>query len=103
MKYQLVIQFPGKSTDDFDHLIEIEDELEEKLTDNSEVDGHDFGSGEMNIFILTNEPVETFNQVKTILAEMDDDLSVVKVAYRDIEAEDFTILWPNNLTEFVVT
>ncbi len=103
MKYQLVIQFSGESEDDFEHLIEIEDELEEKLTSASEVDGHDFGSGEMNIFILTNEPVETFKQVKTIIAEKDDDLSVMRAAYRDIESEVFTILWPNDLTEFVVT
>ena len=103
MKYQLVIQFPGESEDDFDHLIEIEDEFEEKLTDSSVVDGHDFGSGEMNIFILTNEPVETFKKVKTIIDGKDDYISVMRAAYRDIESEVFTILWPNDLTKFVVT
>jgi hypothetical protein len=101
MKYQLVIQFSGKSMDDFDHLIEIEDTLEENLTGDCEVDGHDFGSGEMNIFILTEEPVETFMQTKSLLDH--DDLSNMKAAYRDIEAEKFTILWPKGLTKFVVT
>ena len=101
MKYQLVIQFVGESEDDFDHLIQLEDELEELLSDESEVDGHDFGSGEMNIFILTNEPNGTFEQVKAALTKKD--LSTMKAAYRDIESEVFSILWPKNLTEFVVT
>jgi len=103
MKYQLVIQFPGESEDDFDHLIEIEDELEERLPDIAEVDGHDFGSGEMNIFIFTNEPVETFEHIKTIFTDRNNELSDMKAAYRDIESEVFVILWPDGLTEFVVT
>ena len=100
MKYQLVIQFSGESEGDFDRLIELEDELEELLSDESEVDGHDFGSGEMNIFILTNEPSGTFEQVKSALTKKD--LSTMKAAYRDIESENFSILWPKGLAEFVV-
>lgn len=102
MKYQLVIQFPGQSEDDFDHLIEVEDELEERLPSASEVDGHDFGSGQMNIFILTNEPVEILEEIKTILIEKGNDLSMMKVAYRNIESESFTILWSEGLKEFIV-
>ena len=101
MKYQLVIQFPGETEDDFEHLIDLENELEEKLTGQSEVDGHDFGSGEMNIFVLSDEPIDTFKQVKSLLTEQH--LSKMKAAYRDIEAESYTILWPENLKEFVVT
>lgn len=103
MKYQLVIQFSGETEDDFEHLIELEDELEEKLTGESEVDGHDFGSGEMNIFILSDEPTGAFRQVKSLLAGSHFDPSNMKAAYRDLEAESFTILWPDHLTEFVVT
>ncbi len=103
MKYQLVVQFLGESEDDFDFLIEIEDELEEKLPDTSEVDGHDFGSGEMNIFILTNEPIEIFKQIKNILNERNDDLSTMKIAYRETSSDIYTILFPSDLTEFIVT
>ena len=103
MKYQLVIQFPAESEDDFNHLIEIEGELEERLPRTSEVDGHDFGSGEMNIFILTNEPVEIFEKTKIILTEKGTDLATMKAAYRDIESDSFIILWPDNLKEFIVT
>jgi hypothetical protein len=103
MKYQLVIQFLGETEDDFEHLIDLEDELEEKLIGESEVDGHDFGSGEMNIFILSDEPIEAFSQIQSLLTGSHYNLSNMKAAYRDIEAESFTILWPDHLTEFVVT
>lgn len=103
MKYQLVIQFLGKTEDDFEHLIDLEDELDEKLTGATEVDGHDFGSGEMNIFILTDDPTNAFRQVKSLLTGRHYGLSNMKAAYRDIETESYTILWPDHLTEFGVT
>ena len=102
MKYQLVIQFPGKSKDDFERLIEIEDVLEEQLTTDAEVDGHDFGSGQMNIFILTNEPRATFDEIKNILLKGKDVFLGMKAAYRDINGEDFILLWPEGLIKFEV-
>jgi hypothetical protein len=102
MKYQLIIQFSGETEDDFEYLIDIENELEEMITGDSEVDGHDFGSGEMNIFILTGEPTETFRQIKDILAKKNHDFSNLKAAYRNLESENFIILWPNGLAEFIV-
>jgi len=101
MKYQLVVQFSGETEKDFEHLIDLEGELEEKLNEESEVDGHDFGSGEMNVFILTDDPINAFNQIKTIVTGYD--LSDMKVAYRNIEGEKYTVLWPNSLKDFVVT
>jgi hypothetical protein len=52
MKIQLVLELPAKTTDDFDLLIELENALIEALANRHSVDGHDFGSGTMNIFIL---------------------------------------------------
>jgi hypothetical protein len=48
MKYQLVLQFRAESMMDFDELVVLEDLLIENLPPHSEVDGHDFGSGEFN-------------------------------------------------------
>jgi hypothetical protein len=50
MKYQLVLQFQAESVQEFDELVVLEDLLAEKLPLDSEVDGHDFGSGEFNLF-----------------------------------------------------
>ncbi|MCJ8271459.1 MAG: hypothetical protein MJK04_18935 [Psychrosphaera sp.] len=70
MKYQLVVQFSGESVEDYDLLIKMEDTLEENIVGESEVDGHDMGCNEMNIFIYTNQPQDCFAQVKQILNNM---------------------------------
>ena len=69
MKYQLVLQFTADSMEDFDRLVALEDKLIEEMDDVATVDGHDFGSGEFNIFILTDDPV-------TVLVRLTESLSI---------------------------
>jgi len=57
MKCQLVLQFTAASMEDFDRLV-LEDSLIQELEGLATVDGHDFGMGEFNIFILTDDPAE---------------------------------------------
>ena len=58
MKYQLVLQFNASSIEDFDAMVALEEDIERVLGENHEVDGHDYGSGEMNIFVHTNDPAQ---------------------------------------------
>lgn len=102
MKYQLVLQWPASSIDDYDALIDIEDVLIGRLSGANEVDGHDAGSGEMNIFILTDNPTGTFSEVQSILGSRDFWVDA-RVAYRETAGEEYVVLWPRNLTEFKVT
>jgi hypothetical protein len=67
MKYQLALQFRGDSLDNFDEMVALEDELIEKLGDSADVDGHDMGSGERNIFIFTSDPARTFSEARPVL------------------------------------
>ena len=67
MKIQLVLELPANTIDDFDLLIELENALIEALAKRHLVDGHDFGSGTMNIFILTERLDEAFGSSKEIL------------------------------------
>lgn len=60
MKYQLVLQFQGDSLCDYDAMVALEDGLIAALDDSANVDGHDVGSGEVNIFIFTDEPKKAF-------------------------------------------
>ncbi len=60
MKYQLVLQFRGDTLADYDAMIALEDRLREELTHSANVDGHDCGAGEANIFIFTSDPKATF-------------------------------------------
>jgi hypothetical protein len=89
--YQLVLQFPTSSVD-FDELVAIEDELLATL--GPKVDGHDFGSGGGNIFIVTDNPTQTFQTVLPILEDLSCDRDAT-VAYRTIDGEEYTVIWPS--------
>ena len=100
MKYQLVIQFPEELYD-LDWIADIEDRLDESLID-AEVDGHDIGNGEVNIFIHANNPIDTLTTVKNLLKEEKVGLENIKIAYREINADVYIPLWPKDLKEFEV-
>jgi len=101
MKYQLILQWPASSVEDYDAMISIEGSLIDELSDGSDVDGHDGGPGQVNIFIRTDSPTKTLEAAKKIL-ENHGAWSDVKVAYREIERNEYTILWPKNLERFEV-
>ena len=101
MKYQLVLQWPASSIKDYDAMIEVENALVVNLSPANDVDGHDAGSGEVNIFIRTDDPKRAFNEVKAILGTRDFWVDA-RVAYREVAESGYTILWPKDLTEFKV-
>jgi hypothetical protein len=93
MDYQLVLQFHGDSLEDLDAAVALEDELGDVLGDTAEVDGHDTGFGETNIFIFTSDPAATFQQIKPLLAQAKR-LDKLTAAYRETDGEDYTVIWP---------
>jgi len=99
--HQLVLQFAGDSTQDLDALIALEDSLIEELGDSADVDGHDIGSGECNIFIFTEDPLLTFERAKSVL-ERSNSLKDVKAAYRLIGYDKFTTIWPDASHHFQI-
>jgi hypothetical protein len=102
-KHVLVVQLDGKSLVDYDRLIAIEDRIIEALPrGDGDVDGHDMGSGEMNIFVVTDLPERAFELIHRILAD-EHLLETVRVAYRRIDGEKYTVLWPVGLEDFRVT
>jgi hypothetical protein len=101
MKYQLILQFPASSISDYDAMIELEERIIEDLGDVGEVDGHDAGSGEMNIFVLTNRPKLAFERVKNVV-RTSDLMPVLKAAYREVGEDEFSILHPEGLNRFSV-
>ena len=103
MDYQLVLQFRGDSLGDLDAAIALEDELTEVLGDAADVDGHDVGSGETNIFIFTSDPAAIFHRARPVL-ERRQQLQAVAAAYREVEGEHYTVIWPEgSREEFRVT
>ncbi|WP_124949905.1 ABC transporter [Sulfuriferula thiophila] len=79
----------------------IEDRLIEKLSEGNEVDGHDIGAEEINIFIRTDNTKKTFSEIKSILGD-GVYWTDVRVAYREVAKSEYIILWPQSLTKFAV-
>jgi hypothetical protein len=101
VRYILVLQWPGDSEADFEALISIEEQVETALGRYASVDGHDFGSGEMNIFIETDRPTEAFADAAKALRESPR-WGDLRAAYRKAWGGPYEILWPRGLREFSV-
>lgn len=102
MKYQLVIQFPATSIADYDALVELETVIINSIGQRGAVDGHDMGCGEMNVLIYTDHPAETFRFIQSVLGTRDF-APTMKAAFREIESDEFTVLYPPGETEFSVS
>ena len=94
MDYQLVLQFEGDSLEILDSIVELEDNLIEALDDIAEVDGHDVGSGEANIYIFTSDPSVAFQRIRPLLEHIKSP-KLLAVAYRESDGENYTTLWPS--------
>jgi len=82
-------------------MVALETALIGALPDGSEVDGHDAGSGEMNIFISTDHPLQVFDSLKGSLVAHNL-FADIRVAYREAAKDEYTILWPRGLRSFTV-
>ena len=98
MRYQVVLQLRGDSGADFDAIVALEDELYDSLSGLAEVDGHDIGSDEANIFVLTDDPQATFSEMQPVLTRLNL-LTNCTVAHREVEGDSYTVLWPVNSTQ----
>lgn len=93
MEYQVVLQFQGDSLDDNDTMVSFEDKLIEELDQTADVDGHDVGSAEINVFVNTTDPTQTLRKAKPLLKSLDL-LDNVTIAYRKMGGDEYTVLWP---------
>ncbi len=84
-----------------DRLVAFEDRLIGELDGLASVDGHDFGLGEFNIFILTDDPAESFDRAHRVVADQVVP-NAMRSAYRQVDGEDYVILWPSSLKDFKV-
>jgi hypothetical protein len=102
-KYQLVLQFPCTSMAEFDAVIELEEKLIDVFADSAtEVDGHDSGSGEANIFILTSDPDVSFASALAVIMKDTGLAASLRAAFRPLDADEYSVLWPTGETVFSV-
>jgi hypothetical protein len=91
-KFVLIFQWATGEFFGFDELVEKEEAISAALGSDDILDGHDMGSGEANVFVLTNEPEALFKKLSGSVLK--DDLNDIKAAYRKLSDEQFTVLWP---------
>jgi hypothetical protein len=102
MEYLLVLQLPSYSSPgEYDLLISLEESIGEGVGNFATVDGHDIGSGEMNIFLFTENPELAFERIK-MMPFVANQLSNMKVGYREVGEDEYTPLYPEGLQQFAV-
>jgi hypothetical protein len=103
LKFQVVVQFEASTPEDFSALLELTEAIESGLANEPEevVDGHDYGMGEFNIFVHTNEPQTTFERVVELIDTRKPGLPF-SAGYRDFNEDYYIPLWPPNSKSFYV-
>jgi hypothetical protein len=99
MTQQLVLQFQGDDEDTIDKVIELEDRLIDALEGmiSVDVDGHEPGEGMVNLFLVAKNPAKVWEKIEPLIEEAaSEDLEINVVAFRPIDGEDFTVLWPSD-------
>jgi hypothetical protein len=101
LEYQLVLQVQNADSDDLERLLEWERSLAKCLTETATIDGHDFGSGEFNVFIFTDDPEATFRAIRSC-KENQTMTWPTAAAYRHTDRDDYIVLWPAGQKRFNV-
>ncbi|HVJ78191.1 MAG TPA: hypothetical protein VM620_10200 [Hyphomicrobium sp.] len=96
MNHQLVLQFQGDDDETLDKVIDLEDRLIEALagSTSAEVDGHEPGDGVINLILLARNATKAWEKIEPIVEGASDELDINAVAFRGLDGDDFTVLWP---------
>ena len=94
-RYQLVIQF---NFENFERLVNIENQILSIENDDLEVDGHDIGNNYMNIFIYTDNPKRNFKKIKKLLKN-EKFTNEMSSGFREINSEEYIRIWPKGIRD----
>ncbi|HSX65881.1 MAG TPA: hypothetical protein VLF15_14200 [Pseudoxanthomonas sp.] len=97
MDYQLVIKFWRKSLSDEAFLATIEGELKQALGDTVELEGYDVSPKEINLFMLTADPRNSFRRARSVLERLGVEHGI-SAAFRLVGGAQFTSIWPLRVT-----
>jgi hypothetical protein len=82
-------------------MLRLEKALAAALGDVLDVDGHDVGSGKINVRTFTDKPIVAFERM-TAIREVPRLLPRLRVAYRAVDAENFQTPHPPGIYSFEV-
>lgn len=92
MQSQLVLKF-RRPTLDSTGIASLEQQLRDTLGDSVEMDGHNEGVRDIDVFIITEDPASTFRRCKPVLEQMQV-LDRVVAAHRFVGGLQFKVIWP---------
>ena len=72
-------------------------DLQDGLGESANVDGHDMGAGQANIFIITPDPEAAFRRILPVLQSAGRSEHST-AAYRETTGGHYRVLWPKNFT-----
>jgi hypothetical protein len=85
----------------FDELVGLEARLESVLS-SDEIDGHDLGSNEANIFVLTEHPATALEVCIPVITAAGL-LAKFSAGYRSLDQDEYARVWPvNDVAPFTV-
>ena len=93
MDYQLVVKFWRPSLSGETFLTTLAEEMQHELGEVAKLDGHDVSDKEINLFVVTPDPKQSFRRLKRVL-EKNDNLRGVSAAFRLLGGAQFTSIWP---------
>lgn len=92
MQSQLVLKF-RRPVLDSTGVATLEGHLRDTLGNTVELDGHNDGVRDIDVFILTEDPASTFRRCKPVLENMQV-LDRVVAAHRFVGGLQFKVIWP---------
>lgn len=92
MQSQLVLKFRRPALDAAG-VASLEHQLRDTLGDSVEMDGHNEGVRDIDVFIVTPDPASTFRRCKPVLEQMQV-LDRVVAAHRYVGGLQFKVIWP---------
>ena len=92
MQSQLVLKFRRPVLDSAG-VATLEGHLRDTLGNTVELDGHNEGVRDIDVFILTEDPASTFRRCKPVLEKMQV-LDRVVAAHRFVGGLQFKVIWP---------
>ena len=57
-------------------------------------DGHEPGDGVINLVLLAKNATKIWEKIEPIVEGASDELDINAVAFRELDGEEFTVLWP---------
>ena len=92
MQSQLVLKFRRPALDNAG-VFALEASLAQTLADSAEMDGHNAGTSDIDVFIITSDPASTFRRCKPVLEPLQL-LDRVVAAHRFVGGLRFKVIWP---------